>query len=636
MKKILSTLAVIFIISSTYAQTPKNFSYQAVFRDASNNLVTNQQISMQISILQTSTDGTAIYVETQNPETNLNGLISIEIGTGESNDDFSIIDWSNGPYFIKTETDIEGGTNYTITGTSQLLSVPYALYAKTAETVENINITGNETAFDSWDKNNTDDFSGDYNDLTNQPNLFDGNYSSLNGTPQNVSELTNDAGYLTEYTETDPDFNSWNKDYSDLINTPTNLSDFTNDVGYITDYTETDPIFNNWDKDYADLINTPENISTFTNDAGYLTSYTEIDGDNTNEIQNLNEVLTEGNTGGNSQIKEIANPTDAQDAVTKAYVDALFDILVETGAITLVDFSSDTQFNKIDSLINFSGISDINPTNWLWDFGDGNTSTLQNPTHSYSTSGTYTVSLTVSNEVLNYTEEKINYITILENGVLGDGLIDIDGNYYPTVIIGSQEWMAENLKVTRYPNGDPIPYITETDSWNALGSNDTDDAFCYYYNNPDSEYGGLYTYAASIGDNWTRDNVDDQGVCPDGWHIPTDLEWQELEISLGMDPVEANNMDWRGGNELVASKLKSETGWAGNDNSTNESGFSALPGCARGNNGGSFITNDCGYYWTSTTNNSFAYLRMFGPGINSVDRQNYSKANGFSVRCVKN
>ncbi len=117
------------------AQSPEKMSYQAVVRDANNDLIINQSAGMRISILQGSTSGTSVYSETQNPTTNANGLVSIEIGTGTTSDDFSTVDWANGPYFIKTETDPTGGTNYSITGTSQLMSVPYALHAKTAGSV---------------------------------------------------------------------------------------------------------------------------------------------------------------------------------------------------------------------------------------------------------------------------------------------------------------------------------------------------------------------------------------------------------------------------------------------------------------------------------------------------------------------
>lgn len=136
MKKIITVCAVLLMTASVFAQAPEKMSYQAVVRDGSNALVTSTAVGMQISILQGSASGTAVYVETQTPTSNINGLVSLEIGSGTVvSGDFTTIDWANGPYFIKTETDPTGGTSYTITGTSQLLSVPYALHAKTAETV---------------------------------------------------------------------------------------------------------------------------------------------------------------------------------------------------------------------------------------------------------------------------------------------------------------------------------------------------------------------------------------------------------------------------------------------------------------------------------------------------------------------
>jgi hypothetical protein len=126
-------LAHHLIFSLSFAQAPNKMSYQAVIRDNSNALVTNQVVGMQISILQGSANGTAVYVETQTPTTNANGLASIEIGGGTVlSGNFATINWANGTYFIKTETDPLGGSNYTITGTSQMLSVPFALYAATS------------------------------------------------------------------------------------------------------------------------------------------------------------------------------------------------------------------------------------------------------------------------------------------------------------------------------------------------------------------------------------------------------------------------------------------------------------------------------------------------------------------------
>jgi hypothetical protein len=146
MKKIYTVIAGLILTASVFAQAPEKMSYQAVVRNASNNLTTNQAVGMQISILQTTATGTAVYVETQTPTTNANGLVSLEIGTGTVvAGDFNTIDWANDTYFIKTETDPTGGTAYTITGTSQLMSVPYALHAKTAESIAGVTIDGSET-----------------------------------------------------------------------------------------------------------------------------------------------------------------------------------------------------------------------------------------------------------------------------------------------------------------------------------------------------------------------------------------------------------------------------------------------------------------------------------------------------------
>jgi hypothetical protein len=142
MKQLYTLLTAVLLTASAFlpqqasAQAPEKMSFQAVVRDAGNSLVTGQTVRMQLSILQGSFTGTAVYVETQSPTTNMNGLISISVGTGEAiSGDFTTIDWSNGPYFIKTETDPTGGTNFTISGTSQLMSVPYALHANTADSI---------------------------------------------------------------------------------------------------------------------------------------------------------------------------------------------------------------------------------------------------------------------------------------------------------------------------------------------------------------------------------------------------------------------------------------------------------------------------------------------------------------------
>ena len=162
---VLGTLAL--YLFPAHGQSPEKMSYQAVIRNSSDKLVTNTQIGMEINIRKGSAIGTVVYTETQTPTTNANGLVSIEIGGGAG---FNTIDWSAGPYFIETKTDPTGGTSYTITGTSQLLSVPYALHAKTSESISGV-ITETDPVFSAWDK--------DYADLINTPAPADGSETKV-------------------------------------------------------------------------------------------------------------------------------------------------------------------------------------------------------------------------------------------------------------------------------------------------------------------------------------------------------------------------------------------------------------------------------------------------------------------------
>lgn len=130
MKNRILLFAFLLIGMVTYSQSPNGFTYQAVIRDAGDAIVANAPIGMKISILQTSASGTVVYEETQTPTSNANGLVTLTVGTGTVvTGSIATIDWSAGPYYIKTETDPIGGTSYTISGTSQMMSVPFALYA---------------------------------------------------------------------------------------------------------------------------------------------------------------------------------------------------------------------------------------------------------------------------------------------------------------------------------------------------------------------------------------------------------------------------------------------------------------------------------------------------------------------------
>jgi hypothetical protein len=133
MKKLYILVAALCLSAYTFAQAPQKMTYQAVVRNTSNQLVTSASVGMKISVLQGSATGTVVYAETHTTNTNANGLATVQIGGGTLlSGNFTTIDWANGPFYLKTETDPTGGSTYTISGTTQLLSVPYALYAETS------------------------------------------------------------------------------------------------------------------------------------------------------------------------------------------------------------------------------------------------------------------------------------------------------------------------------------------------------------------------------------------------------------------------------------------------------------------------------------------------------------------------
>jgi hypothetical protein len=186
MKKFFTVLVAIISISNLLAQSPEKMSYQAVVRNSSNNLVTNTQIGMRISILHESIYGPSVFVETHMPTTNTNGLVSLEIGTGFFvHGDFESINWASGPYFIKCETDPTGGVNYSITSTTQLLSVPYALHAKTAESLTGTHSESDPVFLASQAVNIS------AQDITNLDNLSGINTGDQDGTETKITAGTN-------------------------------------------------------------------------------------------------------------------------------------------------------------------------------------------------------------------------------------------------------------------------------------------------------------------------------------------------------------------------------------------------------------------------------------------------------------
>ncbi|MBR6174575.1 MAG: fibrobacter succinogenes major paralogous domain-containing protein [Bacteroidales bacterium] len=693
MKKIYLLFVIMMVaVVSLFAQAPEKFSFQAVVRNGSNQLIINAQVGVRVSILQGSTTGDALYVETHTATTNANGLLTVEVGGGTVQQGiFANLDWADGPWFLKTETDPDGGNNYSVVSVQQLLSVPYALYAKEAgngfsgEITDYLNattmpavmsaltqagvatqsdiptvptnvsaftndagyLTGyteTDPQFNAWDKSYNDLtdkpvlFSGDYNDLTNKPTIptvptnvsaftndagyltsyteqqvlsisndtlfltggsfvklpagFDGNYNSLTNKPEiptvptNVSAFTNDAGYITGYTETDPQFNAWDKSYNDLTDkpeiptVPTNVSDFTNDAGYITGYTETDPQFNAWDKSYNDLTDKPEiptvptNVSAFTNDAGYLTGYTETDPQFNAWDKSYND-LTDKPVLFSGDYNDLTNkptiptvPTNVSTFTNDAgYITsaALPTVPTNVGA-----FTNDAHYvnNTGCDSIQFCDI--IARLNAMQAEIDALRAMMPADTTQTGTDTTVTPDpVNPIDTVLPFTCPDLPKVT------------DFDGNEYNTVQVGNQCWLRENIRSTHYANGVAIPLIESLEGLAALPEG-------YLYPNLDqanvSKYGYLYTYtAASFRNSINVSSVGPiPGVCPAGWRMPTNDDWNTLFNYLSQwDTLRCNNEtaqvvkaicsreDW------APSTTECAIGW--NTESNNATGFSIKP-----------------------------------------------------------
>ncbi len=294
-----------------------------------------------------------------------------------------------------------------------------------------------------------------------------------------------------------------------------------------------------------------------------------------------------------------------------------------------VNFSADYKEINQGRRVQFTDKSIYNPVSWSWDFGDGETSNEQNPNHLYFASGHFTVSLTVEDDNDIETEEKIEYITVNSLGWSTGIVLDVEGNSYKTIKIGNQWWMAENLRVTKYSNGTEIELVEDENDWSNLTINDK--AYCYLNNTPSYNYpfGVLYTWAAAMnGDNSSTNNPSGvQGVCPDGWHLPSVNEWTEL-------------IDYLGGDVVAGGKLK-ESGtfyWRSpNTGATNSSGFSGLPGSGRSSSG-TFLGSPVGYayFWSSTEYASdYAFLKQLMHEGASINDWWFDKSWGSSVRCVK-
>lgn len=522
MKKIFTFLAALLFVTIIVGQVPHKMSYQAVIRDSSNELVKNTVIGMRISILQGSADGTQVYTETQTPQTNSNGLVSTEIG-GQPG--FDEIDWAAASFFIMIETDPQGGSNYSVTGVTPILQVPYAIYAQSAHTA-------------------------DYNNLENLPELFDGQYSSLTDAPQvptDVSDLTDDNNLLPFQGTANGEMMFWNGSEWDVI--------AAGQTGQVLAFAEGSPTW----VSPADL-------------AFALTlSASPIEGGTSTGA---------GQYQAGTELTIVAVP--AEDFVFVNWV----------SAIGVVSEQAELLFTMPAENTNLTAVFEPE--------GGSNA-----------------------------------------DGDPGDGVTDIDGNTYNSIHIGQQEWMAENLKTTKYSNGNPIDYPgTNNSGW----ANNTTGAYAWYQNAEANKeiYGALY--------NWYAVNTGN--LCPAGWKVPTNDDWNQLVNYLVLKygySEETNDVNGVGNSLKSCRQVDSSHGgecntteiprWnanaihAGND----VFGFAGLPAGSRNYITGSYSNaGSFGDFWSSTEDTaSNAFRRNMSSGHAGFLAHPTSKSTGYSVRCVK-
>ena len=663
MKKFITMMIMVFAVAVAMAQAPEKFSYQAVVRNASNALVTNAPVSVRVSILQGSVTGNLVYVETHTVPTNANGLLTLDIGGGTVQQGiFTNIDWANGPYFLKTETDPNGGNNYSITSVQQLLSVPYALYAKDAGNIPTVPA-------------NVSAFTNDAGYITAQ------DIPEIPTVPTNVSAFVNDVPYMTSFTEqqiltisndtiflTGGSFvklpEGFNGDYNSLTNTPsiptvpTNVSAFVNDMGYLTSFTEqqvlsisNDTIFltggsfvklpEGFDGDYNSLTNTPAiptvptDVSVFNNDANYV-SNTECADVDLCALAALVSGLQGQLTELQGQLAELQSTIDSLTVPDTTVTPIATLPTVITSAVSNITETTATSGGEVTAdggaAVTVRGVcwsTSATPT-----IADNHTSdgaglgTFTSNITGLTTSTTYYVRAYATNSVGTAYGETVTFTTNFIVQSCPPIVTDIDGNTYYTVQIGGQCWMRENLRTSKLMDGTSIPFGSNA-------QNDTDP--CYYYLNNDMYSLPLVTRGYSY--NWSAALM----VCPIGWHLPSDAEWTILTNYLGSQ----NEYICDENSDYIAKALASTEGWGSWANgecfpgdqsvyANNASGFGAVPTGAYEPlfNQGYFDWH--AYFWSATEyETNTAYYRFLISNSADVGRHYSDKSNGFSVRCLR-
>ncbi len=584
------TIYLILLLGTlnVFAQPPQAINYQAVVRRSTGDLLSNQDIHFRISILQDSAGGTVVYKETHNAETNLYGLANLAIGTGTVlMGNFDEISWGSTGHYIRIEMDTTDGSNFYEMGTIQLLSVPYALYAKDVSTVSPEDTARWNTAY-GW---------GDH---------------AL-------------VGYLTGYSETDPVFGLSPASGilgSQILNWDTAYSWGDHSIaGYLK--SENDPKVGSLGLNYLPKWNGSAlvNSSIFETVSGNIGMGTAVPQEKLHVSGNMVADTAYATAfSGNSPLLLQTNGT------TRIYVS---DPIGNTGIATLTP----SEKLEVQGMIrasegfNINGLEGLSDTlNQMTAF-DFDKDSLKYRTYIYN-GGIITY---ISNES-NWRKTVGNYLYPMNAPCPGLDSIIFEGKTYHTVQIGSQCWLKENLDVGTM--------IISDQGGQLQTNNGIIEKYCY--NNDTTQCngaGGLYEWHEAMQYD-TAELV--QGICPDGWHIPSDNEWKVLcgivDSKYPIGDPQWNNVG-NSGLDAGGNLKESDTAhwFPPNTGATNRSGFTGLPGSFRINSNGQFFNNRAiGWFWTSSqSSNDSAWSRYLWKGDATVVRGADGKSNGFFIRCMK-
>lgn len=352
MKKFyLLALVMTLMGSMLYAQAPQGFNYQAVIRNSSGQIITNKEVNVRINILQGSETGPSVYMYTGHVQSNENGVITLVVG--ENSIQYAAIDWAQGPYFLQSEIDLANGTDFALSTTQQMLSVPYAEFARVADHVSST-FTYNEQdpLFCNWGYL--------YDSLVNVPTRLSQFLNDLNFLTANDIQLalSGDTLFISggNYVVLPHQIATTSISWDSVIGHPTNLSQFINDLN-LSDFNNDmiftisgDTLYYGPNKfvilpastattvDWSNITNKPTSLSQFLNDMGFLTT----------EYQGLADVLAINNYAGN-RIIGLATPQGDYDAVNKHYADSLAAAMA-AGMINTLNNQLDSLADLVDSL----------------------------------------------------------------------------------------------------------------------------------------------------------------------------------------------------------------------------------------------------------------------------------------------